>query len=58
MSATFTNLTKHSATFSFDINYLLQQTADYLLQENDDKIVLQRSPAYANKTAFTNLTKN
>jgi hypothetical protein len=61
------NTTKHTSTFSAQEKlgrafYLLQEIADYLLQENGYKIKLQESMEWAgtsrNASTFTGITKH
>lgn len=63
----WTNLDKSTSTFIPQEKvgrafYLLQEMADYLLQENGYKIVLQESMEWSNGTkhtsTFTNQTKH
>jgi len=57
-TSSFTNQTKHSATFDVGLYYLLQEIGDYLLQENGGKIVLQESFGFLTPTTWTNQSKS
>ena len=55
--AILNNLSKTSSAMDTGLYFLLQEIGDYLLQENGDKIVLEESTNYKNRSTLTNTQK-
>lgn len=56
-SSSLSNQSKTSTSLDRGIYFLLQEIGDYLLQENGDKIVLEESINYKNRSSLTNQNK-
>lgn len=56
-SSSLTNISKNLSAIDRGLYFLLQESLNYLLQENGDKIVLEQSSGYKNLSSLTNMQK-
>ncbi len=56
-SSSLTNISKNLSAIDRGLYFLLQESLSYLLQENGDRIVLEQSSGYKNRSGLTNLQK-